>query len=381
MHPPDGTGVNLRTSRPWALPLSGPYALGVYLWELAYRKGIFRTERLPVPVAGVGSITAGGAGKTPLVLSLLAYFQKKGVRVGVLSRGYGGWRSREKIPFVFQGTSPPSPEEIGDEPALMAGKHPEALYCISPDRLEGGKALVSSGVDLVLLDDGFQSMELFQDLKIVILPPDLPPDGWGWIQSFLPAGELRDFPGRLLEADLLVCIRGEWEGSDSPGPERWVPYLRLLAQRLRLPESSIPPLLESAVRMEGVMEDPGGGIAPLHSLSEKNVVLVSGIARPDRFSKMLAFYGLRPLGHLVLPDHSRFSDHERARIGKWINILEQSSHKKVDTILVTEKDWVKWGREGTADPRIRRVLTRMMWIDEDRWVEVLRSRLRLSWTP
>lgn len=360
--------------------MSGPYALGVYLWELAYRKGIFRSEKLSVPVAGVGSITAGGAGKTPLVLSLLTYFQKEGVRVGVLSRGYGGWRSREKIPFVFQGERPPPPEEIGDEPALMAAQHPEALYCISPDRLEGGKALVSSGVDLVLLDDGFQSMELFQDLKIVIFPPDIPPEGWGWIQAFLPAGELRDFPGRLLEADLLVSVRGEWESSDRPGPERWVPFLRQLALSQKFPESSIPPLLESTVRMEGVVEDSGGGIAPLHSLSEKNVVLVSGIARPDRFSKMLAFYGLRPLGHLILPDHSRFSDRERARIGKWIDSIERFTHKKVDTILVTEKDWVKWGREEAADPRIRRVLTRMIWIDEDRWVEVLRSRLRRLWT-
>jgi tetraacyldisaccharide 4'-kinase len=355
--------------------------MGVYLWELAYRKGIFRTEKLPVPVAGVGSITAGGAGKTPLVLSLLGYLQREGVRVGVLSRGYGRWRSQEKIPFVFQGESPPPPEEIGDEPALMAAKYPEALYCISPDRLEGGKALVSAGVDLILLDDGFQSLELFQDLKIVILPPDIPLAGWGWIKAFLPSGELRDFPGRLLEADLLVCTRGEWEASDSPGPENWYPFLRHLALSQKLPESIVPPVLETTVRMEGVAEDSDRGGVPVHALAGKNVVLVSGIARPDRFSRMLAFYGVRPLGHLALPDHARFSDRDRTRIGKWIDTLEQSSHKKVDTILVTEKDWVKWGREETADPRIRRVLTRMMWIDEDRWVGVLQSRLRRAWTP
>lgn len=361
----------------WALPLSGSYALGVYLWEKAYQKGLFRTEKLPVPVAGVGSLTAGGAGKTPLVLAFLDYFQKVNLRVGVLSRGYGGTRSLEKIPYVFRGRETPSPDEVGDEPALMARKHPEALFCISPDRSAGGKALVTAGVDLVLLDDGFQSLELFQDLKIVILPPDVPDEGWKGLQAFLPGGELRDFPSRLLEADILVDVGNEWDLSSAGRSDRWSSFLSDLALRQKGTGSSHPPVLKTSVRMEGIRGGASEGIIPLESLSGSHLAVVSGIARPQRFLKMIEFYGLHPLGHLSLPDHFRFSARERKRIDGWIHKLEHSIQKKVDLILVTEKDWVKWGRDGKSDPRIRPVSIRTEWLEHEEWIRILQSRLAL----
>lgn len=368
----------MNSRRTWAIPLAGPYALGVYLWEKAYQKGIFQTEKLPVPVVSVGSITVGGAGKTPLVLSLLDYFQKSNIRVGVLSRGYGGRRSLRKVPYVFHGPEIPSPDEVGDEPVLMCLKHPEALYCISPDRREGGKALVAAGVDLVLLDDGFQSLELFQDLKIVILPPDLPEEGWRGMQAFLPAGEFRDLPSRLLEAEILVDVGNEWDRSNVNAPDRWHAFLSNLALRQKTPRTSFPPLLKTSVRMNGISDVSSEGILPIQSLSEKNLAVVSGIARPERFLKMIEFYGLKPLGHLALPDHFRFSSRDRARIDVWIKKLEQSFHKRVDTILVTEKDWVKWGRDGNADPRIHPISIRTEWLEEEKWIRILQSRLKLQ---
>lgn len=72
------------------LPLSWLYGLVSGAIRLSYKLGLKRAWRAPVPVVVVGNLTAGGNGKTPVVIWLVEQLQQRGVRVGVVSRGYGG---------------------------------------------------------------------------------------------------------------------------------------------------------------------------------------------------------------------------------------------------------------------------------------------------
>lgn len=92
-------------------PLSYVYR-GVFLLNRGlYRSGLKKTYTAPVPVMIIGNITVGGSGKTPLLIQLVKYLHDKNIRVGVISRGYGG-----KGPFPAEVNLQSIPAEVGDEP-------------------------------------------------------------------------------------------------------------------------------------------------------------------------------------------------------------------------------------------------------------------------
>ena len=351
----------MKVPRPWLAPFAIGYACGVFVWEACYRWGVFSTRRLSIPVIGVGSIAAGGSGKTPLVIRLAQYALERGKCPGILSRGYGGTRSRSSMPVVFRGRESPGPEEVGDEPALMAKKLPDALFGICPDRVKGGTALQEAGADLVILDDGFQSLELFQDLKVVFLPEDNSGSFATSVFHFLPAGNLRDFPSRLAEAEILVYTAEAGEKGESP-------HKRQIRDKL---ETSLgigkngPEILGTRLRFAEVV---GADFEPAESLEDlrrKKVVLVSGIARPERFAQFLRELGIYPVGHLVLKDHASYSDCRIRKIRQWIKKIEET--REVDRILTTEKDLVKWAGSSHPDTRLRGISVKMDWLEQSGW--------------
>ncbi|MHB1605637.1 MAG: tetraacyldisaccharide 4'-kinase [Leptospirales bacterium] len=355
--------------RDWLTPFSIFYACGVYAWEASYRFGVFPTRKLSVPVIGIGNITVGGSGKTPLTISLAQYVHRQGKRPGILSRGYGGSMSRSSGSYLFQGEDRPGPELVGDEPALMARKLPDALFAISADRFRGGMALQKAGADLVILDDGFQSLELYQDLKIVFVPDGDFGSRTASFFQFLPAGSFRDFPSRLGEADILAYTTNIRTGSishmeeSSGGTDR----KRQIGDALSRLGIRQPPLdiLGVGISLSQIVDVNLKPAEPLEDLHGKKVVLVSGIARPERFRRFLEEYGVHPVGHLVLPDHVSYSASRIAEIRQWIEKIEQT--QKVDRILTTEKDLVKWSGVPDPDGRIRGVSITMDWIGQKDW--------------
>jgi len=184
---------------PWLLlltPLSLVFRIVVWLRRSAYRIGLLRSQRVSLPVIIVGNITAGGTGKTPLVIWLAEYLRDKGYRPGIISRGYGG-----KASSWPQQVRPDSdPAMVGDEAVLLAG----ATGCpmaVGPDRVATATALIEhSDCDVLVSDDGLQHYALQRDIEIVVI------DG---IRRFgtgfsIPAGPLREPAKRLREADLVV---------------------------------------------------------------------------------------------------------------------------------------------------------------------------------
>jgi tetraacyldisaccharide 4'-kinase len=169
-------------------PLSVVYSVVARARALCYAKGWLTVNRLSAPVISVGNLTVGGTGKTPVVIWLAEKFVASGKRVAILSRGYRG----------SGGTS--------DEIELM--KHrlgAQVLFGVGKNRFAEGKPLESQGVDIFILDDGFQHMQLARDFDIVLIDASRPIDE----EFLLPAGRLREPRSALKRAGAVVLSRVE----------------------------------------------------------------------------------------------------------------------------------------------------------------------------
>ncbi|MFH1467022.1 MAG: tetraacyldisaccharide 4'-kinase, partial [Pseudomonadota bacterium] len=158
-----------------------------------------RPVRGPLPVIAVGNLASGGTGKTPVVRWLWAWLAARGLRVAVLSRGYGrdggGPALRDSI------AGPVTAAWLGDEPAMLA--RGGALVVSCPDRLMGARRAVALGADLCLLDDGLQQRGLAVDLAIAVVDARAPGAG-----GPLPVGEAREPPRALGRAQVVWCNHG-----------------------------------------------------------------------------------------------------------------------------------------------------------------------------
>jgi len=288
------------------LPLTLVYAAVAAARRLFYRIGVLRTWRADVPVIVVGNITAGGTGKTPLVLAVIEILRAHGWNPGVVARGYGRVPPREQDPRGVVRVLPDvaTPEHFGDEPVLIARRSQVPVY-ISPDRPAAVRALLADHpeVNVVVSDDGLQHYALGRDVEIAVV------DGERRFGNglLLPSGPLREPVARLNRVDAIVM-----NGGGSPGIEG-VPHfaMRLGGERfLSLVQGRHMSPAEFALQARG-----------------QRVAAVAGIGHPPRFFEHLAALGIaaRPLA---------FADH----------YAYQASDLRLpdaDLIVMTEKDAVK----------------------------------------
>lgn len=303
----------------WILiPLGLLYGGLMWIRSLLYQAGVLSTCYSKIPVVSVGNLAVGGTGKTPFTDYLLDYFENKGLKPAVVSRGYGGSFSG-KFAVVSDGNGPVlSADYCGDEPYLLAKKHPQSMVIISPQRRDAIEWLnANRDIDVIILDDAFQHLQVERDLNIVLLDAARP-YGNGYP---LPAGLLREFPCALNRADLFVLTRSESEQAPFTGQ---APTIRCRHQ--------ISDQLES---LEGQKITVG-------DLVGKKGVAFAGIARPEIFFKSLDGLGLD------LVDTFSFSDHERYSA----QVLSQLSTTKcqIDYFITTEKDAVKIAAESLPGP-------------------------------
>ena len=272
-------------------PLAWLFQAAVWLRILAYRIGLRKQVRLPVPVVIVGNLTVGGTGKTPVVIWLADCLTRAGYRPGIVSRGYGG-RRREAAVRV---TAASDPDEVGDEPVVIARRTACPVW-VARDRARAAQILVKQGVDIILADDGLQHYGLCRDVEIVVI------DGERGLGNgrMLPAGPLRESAARLREVD-LVLINGQ--GNDDIAGHRF----RLVA--------------DGAVNLDGRRR-------PLSEFSGQQVWAVAGIGNPAGFMQTLEAAGIRPQA-VPVPDHGRVS----------VADLQVGDRRPV---LMTEKDAIKY---------------------------------------
>lgn len=274
------------------LPLSWLYGLVSGLIRLSYKAGLKRTWRAPVPVVVVGNLTAGGNGKTPVVIWLVEQLTRRGIRVGVVSRGYGGKAERYPLLLTPQTTT----AEAGDEPVLIF-QRTGAPVAVSPVRSEAVKALLNqTDVQIVITDDGLQHYALARDKEIVVID-GVRRFGNGW---WLPAGPMRERASRLRSVDAVIVNGGTAQTGEIPMQLRPGLAVNLLTGERR-----------------DVAELPG-------------LVAMAGIGHPPRFFATLEACGARLLNTVPLADHQALS-------------LEQVAGFTApgQTLIMTEKDAVK----------------------------------------
>ena len=276
---------------PWGtVPAAALYGAIVRIRRFAYRHGWLRSERQPVPVIVVGNITAGGAGKTPLVIALVDALRERGLHPGVVSRGYGGCAS---TPMLLDDA--PDPRVTGDEPALIRLRT-HAPVAIGRDRPAAAALLRDRDVDVIVADDGLQHYALARDIEICVIDGER---GFG-NGRLLPAGPLREPESRLREIDFVVRNGGEAAGGDVP--------MRLQAGQAYL------------------LRDPSRH-KPLASFAGVRVHAIAGIAHPARFFDMLRGSGLEVIEH-AFPDHHAY-------------VATDIEFGDALPVLMTEKDAVK----------------------------------------
>lgn len=274
-------------------PLEWLYRAVVQRKRQRFLAGQSPSYRAPVPVIVVGNITVGGTGKTPLILYLIEHCRARGVRVGVVSRGYGA--QPPSVPWRV--TAEQSAEEAGDEPLLLVQRSGVALM-IDPDRARAVQALLSAEpLDLILCDDGLQHYRLARDLELVLIDAVR---GLGNGRC-LPAGPLREPQARLQSVDAVLFNGASVDSAEGFGFTLQPTALVNVA---------------SGERQSLDVFAPGQAI---HA--------VAGIGNPQRFFRTLEALNWRPIAH-AFADHATYSAAS----------LEFSPSLP---LLMTEKDAVK----------------------------------------
>jgi tetraacyldisaccharide 4'-kinase len=272
------------------------FGAAVRLRGALYDRDWMPSARLSVPVISVGNLTAGGAGKSPMTRWLSGWLLEQGWCPGVLSRGYAARAG-----------------EAADEALELAACLPGVPHVENPDRVAGGAELERKGVDVILLDDGFQHRRLQRDLDLVLVdamrPWGLaaPRSGGSSVRALLPRGLLREPLGALARADAVVVTR-----ADS------VPSTTLAELRAELEvHASGRPIVEARHRPLGLrrLGVQAGGGAELSDLRALEVVLLSGIGNPQAFERTVRDLGALVVEHRSRPDHHRWTAADLAGLG------------------------------------------------------------------
>ena len=179
------------------------YGIGSSLKNLLYDKKILNPQKLDAYVISVGNLTTGGVGKTPIVAEIAKYLTRKGERVAIISRGYGGKLSNKQINLISDGEKIYYNARLsGDEPHWLAN-NTKAVVITSKNRVKASEFAINNfGVNYIILDDGFQHRKLYRDLDIVLMDNEKQFGN----EYQLPAGPLRETKTSIKRANCIVIV-------------------------------------------------------------------------------------------------------------------------------------------------------------------------------
>ncbi|MHB8622930.1 MAG: tetraacyldisaccharide 4'-kinase [Sulfuricaulis sp.] len=251
------------------LPVSWLYCLLIELRRRLYQLGILPSVKLSVPVIVVGNITVGGTGKTPFIAWLASFLRQKGLRPGIILRGYGG--SAVDWPHVV--TAHHDPDVVGDE-AVMLARQNVCPVAADPDRVRAAQCLLREhNCNVIVSDDGLQHLRLARDIEIAVIDAERR-FGNGYC---LPAGPLREPVSRLQSVSLCIA-------NGLPGPDEF----GMMLVETALCQVNAPDVCVPAVPVAG-----------------NTVHAVAGIGHPARFFSHLRRLGWKVIEH-PFPDHYRY---------------------------------------------------------------------------
>jgi len=272
-----------------------------------------------VPIICVGNLVAGGAGKTPVALDLVARLKSLDVQVHVLLRGYGGTeRGPTQVDLAIHNA-----RRVGDEALLLAKVAPT---WVSEDRKAGVLAAIEAGAQAIVLDDGFQNPSVHKDLSLLVVDGEY---GFG-NGRVMPAGPLRETVGAgLKRADSIVLL-----GSD--GADVWGKVQRAGHKKM--------PILRARIEATPDAAD----------LKGQDVYAFAGIGRPQKFFDTLNALGAKLVGCKAFDDHHPYTDTEIEDIIKGAGEAQ---------ILTTTKDLVRIPQKHQG--KMRALDIRLAWKHSD----------------
>ncbi|MBO4632434.1 MAG: tetraacyldisaccharide 4'-kinase, partial [Lentisphaeria bacterium] len=313
------------------------------LW--IYDNRIIRNRAIGCLVVSIGNVTCGGTGKTPVVEVFARTLSQKGRRVAILSRGY---RSRDRSIFTklrkkFSSKKMEVPPRVvsdgknllldsvraGDEPFMLASNLKNVVVLVDKDRVKSGLyAIEEFGTDTLILDDGFQYLNLKAHINILLVDSTAPFDN----HHVLPRGLLREPIKNIRRADYIFLTKSD--GS---------PRLRHLKAFLRR-QNHLAEIIECCHKPQ-YLEDvfQRGSRLPLEHLKGKKVASISAIANPASFNAFLS-----ELGGIIV-EEVHFADHHRYRQQEMIDFINKAKAAGAELIMTTEKDAVRMPRLDRRD--------------------------------
>ena len=283
-------------------PLTGLYGAATALRNTLFDRGVLSSQRLEQPVVSVGNLSVGGSGKTPFVIALGELLKARGIRIDVLSRGYGR-KSRGVLVVETDGNA----ADFGDEPLLIARRLGVPVI-VGENRYAAGRVAEQKfQPQLHILDDGFQHRSLVRDFDIVLMTEH------DFDDRLLPSGRLREPLSSLRRADAIVLPRD-------------FSVHGLSAQNSAIKTFALRGKLIWQMNREIVM--PAALVAP---------IVFCGIARPQQFFAQVRAAGITPAAEIEFRDHHAYdrSDIER--------LLAMRGKLGAGGFLTTEKDAVNLG--------------------------------------
>ena len=314
------------------------YSAGAGWKNLMFDRGWSRPLRAPCRVISVGGVTFGGAGKTPMAMSVIRHLSKR-MKTGALSRGYGQ-RAKEPVLVVSDGkTLCAPPPYSADEAYLLAKSLPGTPVATAPDRALGAKTLAERfGLEAIVLDDGFQHRRLHRDLDIVMVDEYVLDPAR---RALCPLGYLREPAESLARADVaVVLLRREEEKG------------RMAAYRdeiRRLAGKDIH-TASAAGKMTGFVDHEWAAAGPM----EGPALAFCGIAAPDGFFRTMEGAGAPLAGRMAFPDHHQYTPEDMDAI------IRQAGQAGAKWLVTTEKDAARLeGEKGAGE--IKRMLRVARW--------------------
>ena len=288
------------------------YGVGSCLKNWFYDKKILHPKKVDACVISVGNMTTGGVGKTPVVLEIARYLAKKGEKVAIISRGYGGKLSNKNVNVISDGKNIfYTAAMAGDEPFMLAQKADGVCVLTCKNRYKAAKfAIENFGVTKIILDDGFQHRKLHRDLDIVLMDSKM---GLG-NEKLLPAGPLREGAEALDRIDKLLVVS---KNTDHTRAEK---FAKIMQKRLSI-ETHLcytePDYIYNIKTGEKLEEGT-------------SITAICAIGQPQQFFDFLSGFELKET--IALDDHHQYTP---------IDLVDIRGN-----IVTTEKDAVKLLRFG-----------------------------------
>ncbi len=323
--------------RPWLLPLTPIYGIGVMIRNLLFDLHVLRSVSFRLPIISVGNITVGGTGKTPHV-EMMVRLLRKDYRLAVLSRGY----KRKSKGFVLA-TGRCRVSDIGDEPLQIKQKFPEIQVAVDSNRVSGVTRLLNTRhkPDLIILDDAYQHRYIKPGFSILLIDYNRPV----FRDFMLPAGNLREPARNSRRADVVIVTKCPPDLSQKKRA-RFTAQLRLnpgqelyfTSYSYRSPEPVYPAKRgkDTSLTFRHLRKSHAG------------ILLVTGVADPGPVLRFLQEF-LHVHDSLFFPDHHPYDGGDLQQISDRFQALPGEEKY----ILVTEKDAIRF-RELETDELLRR---------------------------